>query len=285
MTSPTPDKSFPNMADNTPAYDAIGGKYNIFKTLPTALLEAYNLEGALTPYFAKHPNARVLDVACGTGHYSHKLLEWGASVVYGVDVSQAMVDAANKTLTPEDKTTGRLSFHVGDVGVMGKIAGEQLFDIAVGVWLLNYAKTGAEMSTMISSISANLRDGGVFVAIVPVPADDVDAVAVRENAVAEERLRRWGMSLRFVEPLASGDGWVADIIAPGAGITFRTWHLRKTVYEQALREGGMGKIVRFDEVRMPDDQETLAGMRQGRELDWEFLCSIPSNAGVLVVEK
>src|ERR1700728_3235340 len=32
------------------------------------------------------PNARVIDLACNEGWFSHRLLEWGASHVLGVDI-------------------------------------------------------------------------------------------------------------------------------------------------------------------------------------------------------
>ena len=35
---------------------------------------------------------RVLDLACGSGHFSRRLLKWGAGSVLGVDISSEMIE-------------------------------------------------------------------------------------------------------------------------------------------------------------------------------------------------
>ncbi len=69
---------------------------------------------------------RVLDVGCGSGASSQRLLELGASHVLGVDISNTAIEQAAKRAQP-----GRLEFRVGDVtrdpeGVFGCIFGRSI---------------------------------------------------------------------------------------------------------------------------------------------------------------
>ncbi|KAF7333848.1 putative methyltransferase-like protein [Mycena venus] len=179
----------------TSQYDAIGSKYNVFKTFPVAAAESFSLETTLRPYLTTNQAPRVLDLACGTGYYSHKLLEWGAASVLGVDLSPAMVATAAASVTPAQEAAGSLSFRVGDALALGNIPDEQPFDVVVGTWLLNYASTLPDMRAMFTTISANLREGGVFVGITPPQmGDDLDAFVAAAKAFADtEQAERWGL--------------------------------------------------------------------------------------------
>lgn len=126
-------------------YDEIGSKYDSFKTHPTSMIEEASMQATIQPWLAEFPKARVLDLACGTGFYSKKLLDWGAGYVLGVDSSTSMVDAAGETFRKGGSFTGRASFRVGNAFDMGKIGDEEPFDIVVGVWLLNYASSPEEI--------------------------------------------------------------------------------------------------------------------------------------------
>ncbi len=53
---------------------------------------------------------RVLDMGCGEGRTSERLLEMGAAHVLGVDISQTAIDRAQARAQP-----GRLEFRLGDV--------------------------------------------------------------------------------------------------------------------------------------------------------------------------
>jgi toxoflavin synthase len=153
-------------------YDEIGAKYGVLKTVPTAIVEEDNIYDALNDRIA---GARVLDLACGLGYFSHKLLGWGASFVLGIDMSSGMIEAAKKSLPDDPEASRSLEFRVGNVITLGKIPDEEPFDIVLGVWLLNYSTTAAEMTRMFETISANLKPGGLFVGAAPHPAEDLDA--------------------------------------------------------------------------------------------------------------
>ncbi len=69
---------------------------------------------------------RVLDMGCGEGQSSQRLLEMGAAYVLGVDVSRTAIDRARARAQP-----GRLEFRLGDVtreleGTFGCIFGRSI---------------------------------------------------------------------------------------------------------------------------------------------------------------
>ncbi|KAK5656670.1 hypothetical protein OQA88_4650 [Cercophora sp. LCS_1] len=87
-------------------YDMIGEDYLLFKQLLTAVLERSNTHTALAPYVK---GTHVLDLSCGIGHYSTRLLGWGAKSVVGFGLSAAMVEVANKqseTLLVTQRSSG-----------------------------------------------------------------------------------------------------------------------------------------------------------------------------------
>lgn len=110
----------PDMTTSKPQYDAIGAKYILIKQFPTERIESSNLLAAITPNVV---GARVLDLACGTGHYTRKLVdEWGAASVVGVDLSPTMIDVAKHLAG--DRYGDKVQFRVGDGESLGKIDDE-----------------------------------------------------------------------------------------------------------------------------------------------------------------
>ena len=85
-------------------YDDIGAAYGEMRKLPISVLQDANFEAAVAPFIK---DAKVLDLACGTGYYSKKCLEWGAEQVVGIDISKAMEDAANAALTNSNRLSRR----------------------------------------------------------------------------------------------------------------------------------------------------------------------------------
>jgi ubiquinone/menaquinone biosynthesis C-methylase UbiE len=65
-------------------YDAIQAPYDEIRKSSIALIERANVREAVAPFIK---DARVLDLACRTGFYSHHFLKWEASKVVGVDIS------------------------------------------------------------------------------------------------------------------------------------------------------------------------------------------------------
>lgn len=135
-------------------YDNIGEAYNIKGELAVTLLQDANVEAVIKPYIR---GARVLDLACGNGHYSRACIGWGASSVVGVDISPKMIDVARRSTTSE-----KIVFEMADCSKPRKYRGGE-YDLVFAGWLLNYAPSGKDMADMFRNVALNLKDGGHFV--------------------------------------------------------------------------------------------------------------------------
>ena len=126
--------------------------------LPCYLIQEPNFQAAIVPFVR---GARVLDLACGSGLWSRKLLEWGAASVVGVDISPGMIMEAKRLSKSQAIPRERLEFLVGDAtdnnSFASDINGE--FDLVIAVWLLNYASSATEMQAMFKTISSSLKFG------------------------------------------------------------------------------------------------------------------------------
>ncbi|EXJ69722.1 uncharacterized protein A1O5_06793 [Cladophialophora psammophila CBS 110553] len=280
-------------------YDHIGQAYESMKKIPGAILERNNLRAVITPYLTlpDSQGASVLDLACGTGYYSRLLLQWAAPrCVVGIDISPTMVEAAERAAAELDEfKQGRLKFVVGDATkplpaavVTSSDEAEGPFDVVLGAWLLNYAPSTQDMAGMFANVASALRPGGHFVGITPHPAEDLDAFAAfHATPAAQAEMRRFGVSIAYLDPpVASGEGYHTRITAhmQPVEISFENFHLRRHVYEDAARRGGMTGELKWEKVRLPrDEDESRRDYGVGIEY-WEG-CEERPHFGIMVVEK
>jgi len=148
-----------------PVYDRIAKEYQASKQLPFRL---YIEDHTLFKLLGDLQGKRVLDLACGEGIYSRKMKRHGAATTLGVDISPRMVGLA---VSQEGEQPIGCEYVVSDVTTLGKL-GE--FDVVVGVYLLNYAKTADELARFCEAISRNLRSGGYFVGLNDNPANPIE---------------------------------------------------------------------------------------------------------------
>ncbi|KAJ9604650.1 hypothetical protein H2200_010764 [Cladophialophora chaetospira] len=247
------------MSDSAPTqYDLIGRAYESMKKLPAALLERDNLRAAVTPYLHE---AKVLDLACGTGYYSRLLLDWGASKIVGVDISSTMVDAALKSAERDVIGRDKLSFHVGDATnpLPKEVMAQGPFDIVLGAWFLNYADNVETMTAMFRNISSALKSDGVFVGITPHPASDLDSFAELHGTAEEKaQMKHFGVSIEYVSALENGQGYNTRVTGhtQPTEIKFKNFHLRREAYERAAKEGGMNGKVEWRAIVLPDNERS-----------------------------
>lgn len=135
-------------------YDAIAGDY------AKSQIGRQNRDYAHEPTFFKVlgdvRGKAVLDLACGNGILTRKILQRGASRVVGVDESQASIELARKNSPREIK------YVMGKVGDLGKI-GE--FDFVTAGYLFHYADSIPELERMLVDTFVNLKQGGRVVAL------------------------------------------------------------------------------------------------------------------------
>lgn len=157
-------------------YDTLSGPYEEVRKQTISLIERVNVRNAVLPVVQ---GATVLDLACGSGYYSHAFARWGAKRVVGVDISSGMLEKA-RALT--DDQSGDVDFIEADCSKVITFPGGP-FDIVFGAWYLNYAANGKEMIEMYRNILMNLKLGGRYVGVTPPPTDDPHGFIERKGVV------------------------------------------------------------------------------------------------------
>ncbi len=204
-------------------YDAIGATYAGWKETP---IPTYTEVPTVKRLLSGQIEGRsVLDLACGTGYYSRLFIRWGAAGVVGVDVSETMVAAAREA---EARDRLGIEYRVADAATLPQLGS---FDLATATYLLHYAETPEAMSRMCRNIAANLKPGGLLMALLPEP----DYVMGRGDT------KRYGFTYRLV---ASDKDWRlvhADVHTnPPFSIEYRHW--ARAVFDEAVRSAGFADL-------------------------------------------
>ena len=109
--------------------------------------------------------SKILDLGCGEGYCSRELMRRGAASVYGIDLSQGMIDAAQK-----QEQTDRLGIQYETrCAIELTHINSQSFDQVLAVFLFNYL-TVEQMTQCMQEVFRVLQPGGQFVFSVPHPA-------------------------------------------------------------------------------------------------------------------
>ncbi len=133
-----------------------------------------------------------LDLACGDGFYTRRLVEIGhCSRAIGVDLSPEMIVLARDQESKQplgveyvcaDGTTFEPRVDVKQNGG---------FDVVVASYFLNYAETKETLHQMCQAVAKNLKRGGQFVAI----NDNITVVpSVEMNAIWANKWRKYGVA-------------------------------------------------------------------------------------------
>ena len=253
-------------------YDDIGATYEEMRKLPTTLLQDANVEAAVARIIK---GAKVLDLACGTGYYSKKFLDWGAKQVIGIDISKGMIDAAKATL----KDLDGLDFHVADCSIPVQY-GEGPFDVVFGAWLLNYAADGKEMANMFRNASVNLKESGCFIGITPPPTNDPRGHT--QKALDIQPAQYGDVVVTIIKDVEEGVATHLDATMRSGKVEFDGYHLTKSVYERSAREGGLEGTLTWRAVDSPDIQREV--LETVRSPSWSSYLTVP-HFGVVMVAK
>ncbi|KAI8631245.1 S-adenosyl-L-methionine-dependent methyltransferase [Xylariaceae sp. FL1651] len=248
------------MAEERPTstqYDALATSYDLIWQTPAVrplLPLLTSTIAALGPF----TNASVLDLACGTGLGLRLLRRAGASTLVGIDISAEMLSVAALTVP-------LASLHAADCSKpLSHIPGLQpaSFDVVLGMWLLNYCPSSAEMAGMWANVATYLRPGGRFVGIIENP-EIVHPVGLRSF--------KYGAMESGLTELENGQGWRVHVaFATEPRIEFDAFRLRKDVMEAEARSAGMDQLTYgkpdWDEVRAVISEGV--GGEEGREESW-----------------
>ncbi|KAL8964510.1 MAG: hypothetical protein Q9183_004401 [Haloplaca sp. 2 TL-2023] len=265
-------------------YDSIQGPYDYMRTLSIALIEHENVRDTIAPYVE---NARVLELACGSGCYTYDLLHWGATSVVGVDISPTMLDEArrkgDKSGRGQDGAKERVTFILGD-GSKPTIYEGGEFDVVFAAWFLNYAPDRIGLIDMFRNVHMNLKPGGFFVSVTCPPTSDPEASMQAELAVRPPPEGSGALYYHKLHDVKDGIYFHAHGSTPVGDISFDCYHLTQEVYVEAAREAGLEGEFKWGVTSVP--KRYLEGKGAGgasmREL--ESYLTVP-NYGLLVVSK
>ena len=270
-------------------YDALSTTYPNAEAAPAQSIISANLRAALPA--SSVAGLDVLDLACGTGGHTRRLLTppaaggWGpAASVLAIDISPGMIAGARAACADLLDPPGRLAFAVGDattpdllatLGVPREGAGRRRFDVVLGAWLLNYAASEAELARMWANVASHLKPGGRFVGVVPdldpprhVPAPaaaDADPTALRPDDVWGDA--KYGVTSRPLRKVAGG--WhqrVTIRVAPR--VEFDNYRLTEegdALYARCARAAGMTALERR---KMLPTEEDVRAREDGFWDDW-----------------
>ena len=102
----------------------------------------------------------VLELGCGTGGHAFPLAERGCKVT-GIDVSEEMIDRANRRMATRPQDTAALQFRVGDVR---DFRAERTFDCVLSLFhVVNYQTSDSDLAAAFRTARTHLETGAMFV--------------------------------------------------------------------------------------------------------------------------
>lgn len=199
-------------------YDDFAKEYQDSKQLP---FRTYAEAPLLTRLLGDMRGLAILDLACGEGIYSRKLKGLGATRVVGVDISPEMIALARKN--PQDG----IEYKVGDALTLGQVG---TFDLVLGSYLLNYARSEEELMGFCRTIAANLKPGGRFVGMNDNPANLVENYP---------RYRPYGFTKASPIPRVPGSPVTYTFFnADGSHFSFDNYYHAPETYQATFRKAG-----------------------------------------------
>ena len=232
-------------------------------------------------------NARVLELACGSGFYTYDFLKWGASSVVGVDISPVMIEEARRqgsaVARSPSNTSRSVDFVLADCSKPTSYPGGP-FDLVFGAWLLNYAPDRAALVDMFRNIALNLKDGGHFVGVTVPPTQDPTASLNAETKVRPPPEGSGGLYYHFIKDVEDGIYFHVHGDTEVGDVDFDNYHLRRDVYEAAAREGGLKGELKWGLTSVPERYLRGEGPGGASIEELESYQTV-TNYGLLVVAK
>lgn len=104
---------------------------------------------------------RVLDLACGNGHYTRQLKSLNSDFTLGIDLNPSMINLAKNI---EKKNPKGIEYEVGNCSNLSKP--NKTFDLVTAFYLFDYAQNKQELFNMINSIYLQLDNKNYFIGII-----------------------------------------------------------------------------------------------------------------------
>lgn len=205
-------------------YNQIAPQYRKAKQQPwRSLIEEYSFLKLIGDLQGK----KVVDLACGEGFFTRKLMLGGAASVVGTDISREMIALAH--LQEAESPLG-IQYHVEDA----RATGPQLdFDLAVSAWLLVYARDREELAVMCRGLARQLRPGGRLVTLTTNPElyffGDIDYA-------------KYGFGMKLEDHVYEGASILWTINMGQDSIDIENYYLPVEAYTEALEAAGFRDV-------------------------------------------
>ncbi|WP_421845530.1 class I SAM-dependent methyltransferase [Mycobacterium sp.] len=198
---------------------------------------------------------KVLDVACGEGHFTRMLRQAGAAEVVGLDISERMITLARDQEASEPLG---IEYLVEDART---VAPQQDFDIVVGAWLLVYAQDREDLARMCRGVASRVKSGGRFVTATTNPG-------VYSFARPLD-YRKYGFEVELADSVF--DGAPIDVILRlrDSSLKVMNYYLPTAAYESAFAAAGF----RDFRVHMPELAPAPKGQDEGDY--WDYFMQNP----------
>jgi SAM-dependent methyltransferase len=167
----------------------------------------------------------VLDVGCGTGLVTRMLKHRGARRVIGLDLSEAMLDAARAEEAIHPLGVEYVLHDVVDAGAL------RPFDAVTASYVLPHASSPEQLFAMCRGVFEALAPGGRFVAIQP-----NDALEVNDP----EFYSPYGVRASVEGCLEDAAPLKVTASSGGSELTISAHYWTRGGYEAALRRAGFG---------------------------------------------
>jgi len=205
-------------------YDGIAAHYVQTKQSPLRVhVEAPTLMGLV----ADVTGLRVLDLACGDGHYTRALKAAGAAEVVGVDISADMLALAHEAEQRQPLGLKYVRADVASLPDLGK------FDCVVAAYLLHYAPDKEALDSMCRGIARALRPGARFIAI----NENPDYPAEPGGAYVQ-----YGFSKTADSPLQDGSVIRYLMLAGRNSFSFQAHYFSRETYAASLQAAGLENV-------------------------------------------
>jgi SAM-dependent methyltransferase len=171
---------------------------------------------------------KVLDFACGEGHFTRMLRTAGAREVVGADLSGRMIELAR---AQEETEPLGITYQVADAR---KPASAPEFDVVAAAWLLVYAHNREELAEMCRSVASRLKPGGRFITVITNP--DVCEFGSKPD------YRKYHFSVEAPEDPTEGAPIRIVLHLSKTDLPIENYYLPLSAYEAALTEAGFSDV-------------------------------------------